>query len=54
MKTAHAGLKITEAHWNSSVKLLVAALDKFKVPQAEKDDLLAAVSSFKADIVTMP
>jgi len=51
MKTSHAGLGITEADWNKSVEHLVASLDKFKVPQKEKDDLLAAASGLKKDIV---
>lgn len=51
MKTTHAGLGITEADWTASVKHLVATLDKFKVPQKEKDELLAAVSGLKKDIV---
>ncbi len=51
MKTTHAGLGITEADWTASVKHLVATLDKFKVPQKEKDEVLGAISSFKADIV---
>ena len=34
-----------------SVQHLVATLDKFKVPQKEKDDLLAAASGLKKDIV---
>jgi hypothetical protein len=29
----------------------VATLDKFKVPHKEKDELLALVSTLKADIV---
>ena len=52
MKTAHAGMGISQADWDVSVKHLVATLDKFKVPQKEKDEVLAAVSSFKDDIVT--
>jgi hypothetical protein len=32
----------------------VETLDKFKVPQKEKDDLLAIVSSLKPDIVEKP
>ena len=52
MKTAHQGLGITESDWETSVKHLVATLDKFKVPQKEKDEVLAAASSLKADIVT--
>ena len=51
MKVAHEGLGITESDWQVSVGHLVATLDKFKVPQKEKDELLAAVSSLKPDIV---
>ena len=51
MKTVHTGLGITEEHWNTSVKHLVATLDEFKVPQKEKDELLAIASSLKKDIV---
>ena len=54
MKTSHEGLGITESDWQVSVGHLVAALDKFKVPQKEKDELLAAVSSLKPDIVAPP
>jgi len=51
MKDSHAGLGITEADWDAAAKHLVATLDKFKVPEAEKKDLLAFVTSLKADIV---
>jgi hemoglobin len=51
MKTTHAGLGITEADWQSTVKHLAATLDKFKVPEKEKGELLAIASSLKADIV---
>ncbi len=54
MKTSHAGLGITEKDWDTSVKLLVATLDKFNVPAKEKDEVLAAVSSLKKDIVEKP
>jgi len=54
MKTVHAGLGITEADWESSVKLLAASLDKFKVPHKEKDEFLALASSLKKDIVDSP
>jgi hemoglobin len=54
MKTSHAGLGITEAEWNTTVKHLVASLDKFKVGDKEKGELLAAVSSLKKDIVEKP
>ena len=54
MKASHAGLGISEADWQSSVTHLIASLGKFKVPQKEKDDVLAAVSGLKADIVENP
>jgi hemoglobin len=54
MKTAHAGLNITESDWTAGVNHLVGTLDKFKVPKKEKDEVLAAVSSMKKDIVAPP
>lgn len=51
MKTAHTGLGITEDDWTASVKALVATLDKFKVPEKEKNEVLGAISSLKPDIV---
>jgi hemoglobin len=54
MKTAHKGLGITGVDWDLSVKHLVATLDKFKVPEKEKSELLAAVSALKPDIVEKP
>ncbi len=54
MKTAHAGMGITEADWTAAVGHLTATLDKFKVPEKEKNEVLGAVSSFKKDIVETP
>ena len=51
MEAVHAGLGITESDWQVAVKLLVASLDKFKVPTKEKDELLGAISALKGDIV---
>jgi hemoglobin len=51
MKTSHHGLGITSDDWDASAKHLVESLDKFKVPQAEKDEFLAIVTSLKKDIV---
>jgi hemoglobin len=51
MKTTHKGLGITEDQWNTSVKYLKNTLNKFKVPEKEQNDLFAAVSSIKNDIV---
>jgi hemoglobin len=51
MRTVHKGLGITEADWDAAAKHLVAALDRYKVPEAEKNDLLAFVVTQKKDIV---
>ncbi len=54
MKASHEGLGITESDWQAAVGHLVASLDKFKVAQKEKDELLGAVSTLKPDIVAPP
>ena len=54
MKTSHHGLGITGDDWDAAASHLVESLDKFKVPKAEKDELLAIVSSLKKDIVDKP
>ncbi len=54
MKTSHAGLGITNAEWDAAAKHLVASLDKFKVPEKEKGEVLAFVTSLKKDIVEKP
>ena len=51
MKTTHTGLGITEADWDAAAKHLIEALDKYKVPKAEKDELMAFVGTQKKDIV---
>ena len=52
MKTAHAGMGITEADFNALVEDLTGALDKFKVGAMEKQQLLGALAPMKKDIVT--
>ena len=54
MKASHSGLGITEAEWQAAAKHLIAAMDKFKVPAKEKDEVIAFVSKLKADIVEKP
>ncbi len=51
MKTAHAGMGVTEADFNALVEDLVAALDQFDVPEREKGELLGALGGMKGDIV---
>jgi hemoglobin len=51
MKTAHAGRHIHDADFNALVEDLVAALDKFKVPEKEKGELLGLLGPMKTAIV---
>ncbi len=51
MKTAHAGLHITEADWNASAMHLTETLNKFKVAQKEQQEVMTAISGLKGDIV---
>jgi hemoglobin len=51
MKTAHAGMKITEAEWTATVENLTKALDKNNVPAGAKQELLGALGPMKGDIV---
>jgi hemoglobin len=51
MKPAHAGMGISEAEWNATVENLSKALDKHKVPAAEKQELLGLLGPMKKDIV---
>ena len=54
MKTAHGGLKITAAEWDSTIKKLEASLDKFKVSGKDKEEFVALVQDLKKDIVEAP
>lgn len=54
MKTAHTGMGVSGADFNALVEDLVGALDKFKVGQHEKDQLLGALGPMKTDIVEKP
>jgi hemoglobin len=51
MKTTHAGLGITEADWNAGANHLIEALDKYKVDEKSKAEVVAFVSTLKKDIV---
>lgn len=51
MKSAHAGMGITEADFNALVEDLVATLDKFKVKEGDKKALLGVLGPMKGDIV---
>ena len=51
MRDAHKGMKITEADFNALVEDLTKSLDKFKVAEKEKGELLSALGGMKGDIV---
>lgn len=51
MKQAHTGMNITQAEFNALVGDLVAALDKFNVPEKEKNELLGILGPMQPDIV---
>jgi hemoglobin len=53
MKTAHAGSRISDADWDAGIRALTATLDKFKVGQRERTDVLNALGPLKNDIVTV-
>src|SRR5258708_28649313 len=50
MKAAHAGMGISTADFNALVEDLVGALDKFKVGETEKKELLSVLGPMSADI----
>lgn len=54
MTTAHAGQGITNAQFDALVGHLVATLDKFKVPSAEKNELLGILGPMRPAIVEEP
>lgn len=54
MKTVHTGMGVTSAQFDALAGHLVATLDKFKVPEKEKSELLAIIGPMKKDIVEEP
>jgi len=51
MKTVHAGMGITASDWQLAVRHLTATLDRFKVAEKERGEVLTLFSSLKSDIV---
>lgn len=50
MKDAHSGRGIQGAHFDVVAEHLVKTLDKYKVPEKEKSEVLALVGPMKGDI----
>jgi hemoglobin len=51
MLDAHRGMNVSDAEFTALVEDLVKSLDKFKVPQQEKTELLTALGGMKGQIV---
>ena len=50
-KTSHKGMGISESDWEKFIAHLNATLEKFELPQQERDDVIDFIESTKADIV---
>ncbi|MEZ5563054.1 MAG: group 1 truncated hemoglobin [Gammaproteobacteria bacterium] len=51
MVLSHRGMKISERDWSAFIGHLNATLDAFKVPQAERADVVAFIQSTRVEIV---
>ena len=51
MLDTHANLNISESEWGVFMTVLQETFDKFEVPQAEREDLVAIIDSTRDDIV---
>jgi hemoglobin len=54
MKATHVGMGVSSADFDALVGDLVGTLNKFKVPEREKSELLGALGPMKGDIVEKP
>jgi hemoglobin len=52
METTHAGMEVVDEEFAALVEDLVKTLDKFKVPEKEKNSLLGALGALQSRIVT--
>ena len=51
MKTSHKNMGTTAGEFTALVEDLIKTLDKFKVPEKEKNELLSALAGLRGDIV---
>jgi len=51
MKESHTGMKVRPEHFEAFIDDLTKTLDKFKVGEREKGEVLAAFRSMQADVV---
>ena len=51
MKTSHQGMRISESDWAAFLGHLRATLEGFRVPDAERRDVLGFIESTKREVV---
>ncbi len=51
MRTAHAGMSLTSDDYAAFTRNLVTTLEKFAVPEPERDEVLALIASLEPQIV---
>ena len=51
MKRTHIGMRISYSDWELFLGHLTATLEKFNVPERERQEVFAFVESTKAEIV---
>ena len=51
MKESHTGMKVKEEHFTAFIEDLTKVLEKFKLGEREKGEILAAFNSMKPDVV---
>jgi hemoglobin len=51
MKTSHKGMGIDQADYTALKKHLLATLEKFNVPERERDDVMTFIARIENDIV---
>lgn len=52
-KTSHRGMRITQEDWKVFMVHLNATLDKFALPERERNDVLTFIESTRKDIVNV-
>jgi hemoglobin len=51
MKMSHKGMGITKADYAAFMRCLAVSLDKFNVPEPERNDVVAFITSLEPEIV---
>jgi hemoglobin len=54
LRTAHAGMKITDTEWAAMQTALIDTLENCQVARREKREVLSLIESLKGDIVQGP